>query len=45
MIAAIYARKSPEQNGVSDYGKLVPERQPALVLLLGYTRWIGNQSS
>jgi hypothetical protein len=45
MIATIYARKSTEQNGVSDYGKLVPERQPAFVLLLGYTRWIGEPSS
>jgi hypothetical protein len=45
MIAAIYARKSTEQTGVSDYGKLVLERQPVFVLLLGYTRWIGEQSS
>jgi hypothetical protein len=45
MLAAIYARKSTEQNDGSDYGKLVPERQPALVLLLGCTRWIGEPSS
>jgi hypothetical protein len=45
MIAAIHACKSTEQNVGSDYGMLIPERQPAFVLLSGYTRWIGEQAS
>ena len=45
MICPIYARKSTEQNVGSDHGNLVFGRQPALVLLLGYTKWIGEQSS
>jgi hypothetical protein len=45
MLAAIYARKSTEQTGVNDYRKLVPGRQPARVLFLGHTRWIGEPSS